>query len=389
MNTKVSQMVELLFRDVQPSEEVQALRDEVMNNCQDRFEDLVRSNLSEEEALAAVMESLKGMEDVLKEYPRKEVDAPAAEPERETKPDGEEKRAEPETAAFSPEAVRAISARLSGCDVEVELGGDEVVIEKQGPVHYELTQDGTLRIWQEKMTENLFKGIAWEESFHSFEHFGDAINRLAQNFSQMLSGKIEAISVGSDTRLTLRLPESLHPEVNIRTTGGDITWKDATPGETFILGTTSGDMTVRIDQGILLPEAEISSTSGDAELHMSAATVRVNTVSGDISWDGDAGVLEMNSTSGDAEAAGRIRMMKLNATSGDLSLTLPDDLPAEVKVNTVSGDIHMRLTGVRGEAVAKLKSVSGEIRTHGIDLAEEAPVQIEASSVSGSLRLSK
>ena len=71
MNAKVTQMIELLFRDVEGSEEVQALHDEVLNNCHDRFEDLVRSGLSEDEALAAVMESLTGMEDVLKEYPRK------------------------------------------------------------------------------------------------------------------------------------------------------------------------------------------------------------------------------------------------------------------------------------------------------------------------------
>ena len=36
MNTKVTQMIELLFRDVQESDEVQALREEVLNNCQDR-----------------------------------------------------------------------------------------------------------------------------------------------------------------------------------------------------------------------------------------------------------------------------------------------------------------------------------------------------------------
>ena len=40
MNEKVTQMVDLLFRDVLFSGEVQALYDEVLNNCQDRFADL-------------------------------------------------------------------------------------------------------------------------------------------------------------------------------------------------------------------------------------------------------------------------------------------------------------------------------------------------------------
>ena len=95
MNTKVSQIIELLFRDIQPSEEVQALREEVQNNCQDRFEDLVQGGLSEEEALAAVMESLKGMEDVLKDYPRKETNVQKSEPDA-PEDSTEEKKNEPE-----------------------------------------------------------------------------------------------------------------------------------------------------------------------------------------------------------------------------------------------------------------------------------------------------
>ena len=389
MNTKVTQMIELLFRDVAPSEEVQALREEVLNNCQDRFEDLVRGGLREEEALAAVMESLKGMEDVLKEYPRKEEEKTEESSEQAREDTQEKKQPEPDTAAFRPEEIHAIHAQLAGCDVEVLVGGDEILLEKDGPVHYEREENGTLRIWQERIAENLFKGISLEESISSFEHFGDAMNRLAKNFSQLFSGKMERMSQDRETRMVLRLPESFHPEVRMRTTSGDISWKDAVPGDVFVLGTTSGDIQVRIDQSILLSETEFSSTSGDAELHLSAASARISTVSGDISWDGDAGVLEMNSTSGDAEAKGRIRLMNLNATSGDLNLELADDLPAEVKVNTVSGDIHLRLNGTRGEAAAKLQTVSGDIRTHGIDLVEEAPVTVEASTVSGSLRISR
>ena len=388
MNTRVTQMIELLFRDVQPSEEVQALYEEVQNNCQDRFEDLVRNGLSEEEALAAVMESLKGMEDVLKEYPRKEEEKKEAAPEKDAEPETE-KRQEPETASFAPDTVKYIQAQMAGCDVEVVAGGEEIVLEKKGNVHYEMQEDGTLRIWQERAAENLFRGISWEESFTSFDHFGDAMNRLMQNISHVVSGKIGEISGDSENHLVLRLPSTAHPEVCMRTTGGDILWKDATPGSHFELGSTSGDIRVQIDQDILLPETEVSSTSGDAELRMSAATARVHTVSGDIVWNGDAGVLEMNTTSGDADVAGRIRMMNLNATSGDLTLELEDDVPSEVKANTVSGGIHVRLTGSRGEAQASLNSVSGKMHTHGIDLSEDAPVIIEAKTVSGSLRISK
>ena len=388
MNTKVSQIIELLFRDIQPSEEVQALREEVQNNCQDRFEDLVQGGLSEEEALAAVMESLKGMEDVLKDYPRKEANVQKSEPDA-PEDSTEEKKNEPEKASFSPEAVKAIAAQLTSCQVEVDLSGDQVILEKQGPVHYELEADGTLRIWQERVSGHLLRGISLEESISSFEHFGDAINRLAQNITRLVSDKIGEISGNTETRLVLRLPASLRPEVNIRTMSGDISWTGAAPGESFVLGSTSGDILVRIDQDILLPRAEISSTSGDAELHLSAETARINTVSGNIRWEGDAGVLEMNSTSGDADAVGRIRLANLKSTSGDLNLVMADDIPAEINASTVSGGVHLRLTGERGDVQASLKTVSGSIRTQGIDLSEDAPVIVQANTVSGSLRISK
>ena len=385
MNTKVTQMIELLFKDVEDSEEVQALREEVLNNCQDRFEDLVRGGLREEEALTAVMESLKGMEDVLKEYPRKTSAAPDTEARREETAAGE--ASQPESAAFSPKDVKTIQVQLTGCGVEVTSGGDEVMLEKQGQVHYGLEADGTLRIWQERVAANVFRGISWEDSMTSFERFGDAMNRLARNVSQMISGKIGELSGAQETTLKLRLPEDLHPAVNIRTMSGDIHWEGPVPGSQFALGTTSGDMTIQIDRDSLVCDAAISSTSGDAELHMSAETARIATVSGDISWAGDAGVLEMNSTSGDAEAKGRIRMANLRSTSGDLELELEDEQSAEIKADTVSGDIHVRLTGTRKEAQARLKTVSGEIRTHGVDLTEEAPIMIEANTISGSLRV--
>ena len=112
-------------------------------------------------------------------------------------------------------------------------------------------------------------------------------------------------------------------------------------------------------------------------------------MSGNIRWEGDAGVLEMNSTSGDADAVGRIRLANLKSTSGDLNLVMADDIPAEINASTVSGGVHLRLTGERGDVQASLKTVSGSIRTQGIDLSEDAPVIVQANTVSGSLRISK
>ena len=48
MNATVQRIVELLFEDLEMSAEVQAIKDEVMNNCQERYEDLLAQGLSED-----------------------------------------------------------------------------------------------------------------------------------------------------------------------------------------------------------------------------------------------------------------------------------------------------------------------------------------------------
>ena len=377
MNEKVTQMISLLFKDIKMSDEVQALRSEVLNNCQDRFADLVSSGLSEEEALSAVMESLSGMEDVLKEYPREEKDTEA--------PAEAEKQEGPSLFHFTPDQILAIDAQLTGCDVEIQLSEEDFNLRQSGKVFSRLDPDGTLRLWQERTSDDLFRGISWERTFDSFESFGDALGKLGQNLSELVSRGFR--SEEEDARVLIRLPRSVHPDIRIRTTGGNISWDGAVPGAEFSLRSTSGDIRVRMEEGFLLPRAEISSTSGDAELHLSAEEIHISSVSGDITWDGDAGTLIANSTSGDVEACGLARSACVNTTSGDLSLELTEDAPAEIEVVSVSGDIDLRLPHSVRQISASLKSVSGDIRQRGVEITEDASISIEASTVSGDLRI--
>lgn len=369
MNEKVTQMVSLLFKDIEPSEEVQALRDEVLNNCQERFADLMREGLSEEEGLTAVMESLKGMDEVLKDYPR--VSA--------------EKAEEPLSLMhFEPEDIKAIDAQLTNCTVEVLASDEGFSLEKKGDAMMRLEEDGTLRLWQEKPEDSLFKGISWEESFDSFEHFGDAVNRLGRNLSNLVRG---FRSNEQEQRITLRIPKTLHPRVRIRTTSGDIRWIGALPGEELTLQTTSGDVEARIDPDYILPHVCAATMSGDAELYLNAEVAKVTSVSGDVTWDGDAGRLDMNSTSGDAEAIGEIRSLGMNTTSGDLSLELTEEGPAEITVNTVSGNVDLRVPAMVMEIAAALKTVSGDVKYRNVEIVDDAPIRIQANTVSGDLKI--
>ena len=60
MNQTVKRIVDILFQDVVENEETNALHEELMNNCQEHYQDLVNRGLSEDEAVGEVVESLKG-----------------------------------------------------------------------------------------------------------------------------------------------------------------------------------------------------------------------------------------------------------------------------------------------------------------------------------------
>ena len=71
MNQTVKRIVDILFQDTVENEETKALHEELMNNCQEHYQDLVNRGLSEDEAVREVVESLKGMKDVIAQYPKK------------------------------------------------------------------------------------------------------------------------------------------------------------------------------------------------------------------------------------------------------------------------------------------------------------------------------
>ena len=72
MNETVRKLVDIVFRDTEQTEEVQVLYEQVLLDCQERYSDLVKDGMDEDEAIAAVVESLKGMDEILKDYPVRE-----------------------------------------------------------------------------------------------------------------------------------------------------------------------------------------------------------------------------------------------------------------------------------------------------------------------------
>ena len=77
MNDTITKIVALLFEDLEETDETVALHDEILQNCQERYADLTAGGMTADEATKAVIDSLNGMQEMLADYPRKNV-RPAA-----------------------------------------------------------------------------------------------------------------------------------------------------------------------------------------------------------------------------------------------------------------------------------------------------------------------
>ena len=432
MNETVAKIVELLFQDVEMNDEVKAIHDEVMNNCQERFGDLLNRGLDEDEAIAAVVESLKGMEEVLAGYPRKAA---------------EDKRVEQSgfrvhnavlggnggRAAFSAQGLRRVSVNLLNEDLTMEPSPDDEVHvvcnlsesdKHQVMVTAELV-NGELRVTREKSGENRgkFKGdvhidgkdIDFFAKDFSFESLGDMLGKLMRNIQ---------INFDGDERVCIQVPTFAHLEqVHVQTTSGNV-GVDGVITDVLDMSSRSGDLRIELSGSHRLDRFEAHTISGDVEAWLSADRAVLQSMSGDMRFVGAARVLDVSSTSGDVtvemnagaceqckvrsvsgdvECTGVVRQISTSTTSGDIDLntasetvsfstvsgdigmTLQDGGLRAIDGRTTSGDVNINLpSGVR-EADMRLHSISGDV-SH-IASVSSAPLRIAVNTVSDNIRV--
>ena len=65
MNATIHGIIDTMFKDTVNTAETRALHEELLNNCLEHYDDLISRGLSETEAIDAVVESLKGMQEVV------------------------------------------------------------------------------------------------------------------------------------------------------------------------------------------------------------------------------------------------------------------------------------------------------------------------------------
>lgn len=404
MNATVARIVEILFQDYEMSGEVQTIRDEVMSNCQERFEDCLARGLTEDEAIAAVLESLKGMDEVLAEYPKKQVTYSYADAQEKDDDDEEDG-----VLRFPGDAIHSIESNLVFEDFELESGdGSEWEVEVDGEAVDVKVEGGVLKLNHRSVQEVEAEGSAKESGaprdFGWKYESGNTVSGMMSGIGGMmneLSGMFKDIgrmvrtnvrnvcgTINGSGRIVVRMPMSASCGVNAHSTSGDITI-----GEVRLTAlrceSMSGDISVRLaDAG--LPEIHLRSTSGDIDASFRtsgiAGKVNTSTMSGDVRLSGNCEQMNVSTVSGDAEIRGDLGSVALNTVSGDAEIMLTG-ASAHVSMRTTSGDLRLKLPDPGMTVHAKLNSVSGDVHNHHADAGEHSSVVVIGQSVSGDITI--
>ena len=306
----ITQYINSKFEPYADCQEVQEIREEILLNCMDRYNDSIASGLSEKEAHDSVVESLGDLDGLLASIAQDH-------PSEFTLEKKEEQPAADETGV-----IHTIEVSVLSSDVRLTSSNtDEIVVETSGSI-VQHQDGGILIIQEEKNAGSLF-------------------------FSS--SGKVE-IGVPAD-----------FGTIHVRTKSGDIEVSQI-DAATVTLNALSGD----IDGELRVHDAIIHSLSGDIDMKIVGVNgdVKVNSTSGDVDLQlYGCRTMDVSSTSGDIDVClyDGFEVCRINAISGDINVDAGRLEGVEVHMRSVSGDCHCSVSSVRGYNVIEARTVSGDV----------------------------
>lgn len=141
----------------------------------------------------------------------------------------------------------------------------------------------------------------------------------------------------------------------------------------------SGDVEARVASG----SVKLNSVSGDISLGAPSTQAELQSVSGDISARGLGGTVKAETVSGDLRLDGQnFRSVSAQSVSGDLHLDVGLDSGAELRAETLSGEIAVRLQKAP-DARLSMKTFSGSLMSELAPRGDEERRKIEATLGSG------
>lgn len=289
MNPTIKKIVDLLFDDLVETDEVRAIHEEVLTNCQERYEDMKAQGLSEDDAIHAVVESLSGMEDMLAAYKRR----PAERVETED--------THLQAFFFDParQPIHTLQMlQMGSLDVEVRPSDDGLV-----HVEFEDVSGGIYAAVENGVLTVRTDGDSSRRKMHvhvdiNLQDFVGLWKRHARGFTRLF--RISDVHV--------RIPRDLCPCLEVQGASGDVNIRDLCL-DALSVSTTSGDIEVQVNR--LCSRAELRATSGDVELRL---------------------------------PSGLPACVCCHSTSGDITQRVPSHSSAAIQVNisTTSGDIDVQ-----------------------------------------------
>ena len=378
MNTKVSGMVDALFENVVWSDEVKALHDELMDNCQAHYEDLLHDGKSEEEALAAVKESLSGIDEIIQKYAKKEEDNPEHDDfehlaQKGVEADSSQEAGDRQDASkhydfgYPVQEVATVKVQLGATDVFLTRSEDDevhVIWDDESDPRIDLTC-GTLciSVREKKNEENRYEG--------------GILERLRRTFK---IGRTE-----NPKQLTITLPEGAKLQGIFNLASGDLTAQGVSLTS---LHASSGSGDIKLNDLSCEGDMALKTAAGDvfAQQLTVHGILNVDAVSGDaFLQDGTCQAVNIVSVSGDVRVAGHYQNVQVKSVGGDAWLTLGSEAQS-ITVKSTSGDILLSLPKeVQKINVSQQSSVSGAC-CNGFYCGDEGPV-VDLKTISGEIHL--
>lgn len=381
MNITVARIVEIMFQDYELSDELLTIKDEVMSNCQERYQDCIDRGLTDDEAVGAVVESLKGMDEVLKDYPKRFV----TQPFQDASPNAEESEPARRHFDFDLQDIREVDISTLHEDVSItdSPDGQVHVLLSNAPNLYTALENGRLRIYREARKEDKHNGRGHNKHYHFNTEAGTFDFSFGLDFLSKLGN---VFSFDAIEKATVQLPVGNQLMLTVNTTSGDARMCDTSVRE-LTFKTMSGDIDVELPDRLSLPSAQLTSTSGDVCVTDGAISKLImRSMSGDLSANGTLDTVKAQTTSGDVELVGVFQRINAASVSGDVTVEPEEVQPMTISVQSTSGDLTVNVPD-GATVTARLKTVSGDIHNRCQDMGESSLIHITASTVSGDLRV--
>lgn len=409
MKDKIKSVITDLFENAPKTQEVEELKEEMISNAEEKYEDLVQRGFTEEQSYTMVMGSIGDIQELIAEIAQCEEDG-ASEKSADAKNDYWEKQCEywekqceywkwqgenlgqqakkfgqqmeQQANDLGQQAKDAFSTIMKSgffesmssslkqiiSDVGVNIQSDDGKYQDlQICNERKFAEDGITSIVIEIQNSpvdvdvqlTMDPEILIQELYNKDPQEGQLLEYTMAG--KQLKIRYSTKMIGFPRRGVVRvfLPESLAgqlEELKILTASGDVSLEDVGAAKQ-VIKTVSGDVSGACSIG----EVNVGTVSGDVAFESLEGEVNIRTVSGDVKVGRIVGSAEVGTASGDFEVDDFQGNGAFHSASGDVKCNVTK-AGEKLEVGTASGDVEITLP--EGTSVQMtLKTASGDIKT--------------------------